>query len=395
MSTQEKSRSKRAKHTPRHEVISLRLNTDRLNLLKRSQKALSDQLGRPVSLAEAAFLVFEQRAVEQDRQASRFELLQAPTASLEAIRAQWESQHTLSAAQWDVLAEYVLAGAEEGRQEPPAALPAIPSRESYLALLDAFEAVYQHRRRSASPHVWSYFGNLDGYQTTTPLSATDAGQRDQALVDHVARQRRILQNPDRWHAPGHVGRCFQPAVLQEDVASTELDHLLAVYWPTLWGLAARGHWVRHHQPVRPADRPAPQPLQGSLPGPLTAGEFTVSFTPLRDPEFTTHINFGSTRRFTAIVHRYPELVELRALFTRADRLAWSGTYFRTFRPVDEVSPITTLWLKRQEVSVDLSDGEWQALGELLERAWQHPQLQRLLRELRLQYGEQGSDGHAA
>src|SRR6516162_8318276 len=101
MSTHKKQRTKPPKRTPRHEVISLRLNADRLTLLKRSQKALSEQLGRPVSLAEAAFLVFEQRAVAQDRQASRFELLQAPTASLEAIRAQWESQHTLSAAQWD------------------------------------------------------------------------------------------------------------------------------------------------------------------------------------------------------------------------------------------------------------------------------------------------------
>ena len=43
------------KKTPRHEVISIRPSEDRLKLLERYQKVLSDQLGREVSLGEAAF----------------------------------------------------------------------------------------------------------------------------------------------------------------------------------------------------------------------------------------------------------------------------------------------------------------------------------------------------
>ena len=92
-------------------------------------------------------------------------MLSTPTASLYHIRKKWESQHTLSIAEWDVLAQYVQIGAEEEAQEPPLLSPAIPSRESYLTLLDAFEAVYQNRKKPASKHVWYYFGNLGGHST--------------------------------------------------------------------------------------------------------------------------------------------------------------------------------------------------------------------------------------
>src|SRR6266853_1193649 len=97
-----------AKKPPRHEVISVRLNEERLLLLERYQRTLSAQLGRDVSLAEAAFLALEDQSVAMDRVASRHELLQTPTASLDQIRRRWASEHSLSMAQWDVLAEYVL-----------------------------------------------------------------------------------------------------------------------------------------------------------------------------------------------------------------------------------------------------------------------------------------------
>ena len=91
----------RVKKEPRCEVISVRTNRERLALLKRYQHALADQLGRPISVAEAAFLVLEGRAIGMDRTASRHEMLQTPTASLDRIRKRWASQHTLTAAEWD------------------------------------------------------------------------------------------------------------------------------------------------------------------------------------------------------------------------------------------------------------------------------------------------------
>ena len=112
-------------------------------MLERHRVALSEKLGRAVSIAEAAFLVFEDRAPAIDRAASRNELLRIPTASLDRIRKRWAAEHALSAAEWDVVAEYILIGSEEERQEPPLRSPAVPSHGSYLDLLDAFHAVYR------------------------------------------------------------------------------------------------------------------------------------------------------------------------------------------------------------------------------------------------------------
>src|SRR5229473_751653 len=153
------------KKAPRHEVISLRMTTERLGLLERYRRMLGDQHRRAVTIAEAAFLVLEERAVGLDRVATRHELLQTPTDSLDRIRKHWASHQTLSAPEWDVLAEYVQIATDADHQDPPPVRPVVPSRESYLALLEAFDAVYQHRNERASPHVWDYFGNLDGYAT--------------------------------------------------------------------------------------------------------------------------------------------------------------------------------------------------------------------------------------
>ena len=336
-----------------------------------------------MSLAEAAFLVVEERAVGLDRAASRFEMLQTPTASLLRIRKRWESQHTLSAAEWDVLAEFVQAGAEEERQDPAVLQPAIPSRASYLVLLDAFEAVYEKRHVRASPRVWSYLGNLEGYHTPVPLSDTDADQRHQALLDQIARQRAALQVDERWSAPGHVGRCLSVAILEEGVDSTDLDHILASYWPTLWGLAARGHWTRYRRPIRAVGTAVPRRLgldEDNFPR-LTVGEFSLSFMRVGGPEFATTLHVGRTRRVTIQITHYPELVELHAMLERSEP-GWTGTYFSASARFDDEPVVATLWLKRLEVNVELFDQDWQALRTLVGEAWQHPALQPLLQELR-------------
>src|SRR6516165_8729880 len=136
MPNRRRKRSPPAK-PPRNEVISLRLNQERVELLERYRRAFADELSRDVSLSEAAFLALEDRAPDMDRTAARVELLKTPSESLARIRRRWESQHALSAVEWDVLATYVRIGADEERHHAPFA--AVPSRESYVAVLDAVE----------------------------------------------------------------------------------------------------------------------------------------------------------------------------------------------------------------------------------------------------------------
>jgi hypothetical protein len=394
MSSAKRSRAKKAgKTSPRYEVISVRLNGDRLALLERYRTMLADKLGETVSIAEAAFHVLEERAVGMDREASRYEMLQAPTASLARIRTRWASEHTLSAPEWDVLAEFVQAGAEEERQEPPALQPAIPSRASYLALLDAFEDVYEKRQVNESPRVWSYFGNLDGYLTPVQLSDTDADQRHQALLNHIAAQRKNLESDNWWRAPGHVGRCLSLAILKEGVASTDLDHILAPYWPTLWGLAARGHWIRNGRPIRAVGPVGTEArdrwdLERDHLLRLSDVGVSLSFRRLGGPEFATTLELGRARGITITITQYPELAELHAMLDRSE-YSWTGKYFHAVEYI-ELAPVDlTLWLKRLEISIDLSIQDWKTLRRLVGEAWQHAALQPLLQELRQQYGEHG------
>jgi hypothetical protein len=379
-----------SKKTPRYEVISVRLNEDRLALLERYRNMLAGQLGRTVSIAEAAFLVLEERAVGMDREASRFEMLQTPTASLARIRSRWASEHTLSAPEWDVFAEYVQIGADHERQEPPLLWPAVPSRDSYLALLDAFSIVYEHRTEPVSPHTWEYFGNLGGYETEGILS-DEANQRHEDVVNQIDHRKWRLAAGDTTEPPGNIGRCFLTAIRHEGVDSATLDHLLAPYWRVLWGLAARGHWIRHdHQPVRLAGK-TDEDLRRrmSLPSAIAVDDLRVSFSPSGGSEFVTQIEFAPARRMGVLIKQYPELVEFRAMLEAVNTPSWSGRYFRVVGSEGETLPTRRLYVKQLEVHVDLSEIEWNALRQVVRQAWQAPELQRWLSVLQQEYGEHG------
>ena len=381
------------KKKPRYEVISIRLNEDRLKLLERYQKVLGDQLGREVSLGEAAFVVIEERGAGLDRETVRHEMLSTPTSSLYRIRKRWESQHTLTIPEWDVLAHYVQIAAEEERQEPPLLWPAIPSRESYLALLDAFEAVYLNRKNPASKHAWYYFRNLGGQSTDSKASLEKDGEKvHQAVLRQISTRRELLKPAEKWQSPGTVGACLLTAIRDEGVDSTRLDQVLAPYWSTLWGLAARGHWVRHdRQPVR-SSSPKDDDFRRRiiLPDPLKVDDLKLSLTTTGSPELGMYIDFGRTRRFNYLITRYPDLAELRAMLEGwSAKHSWSGRHFLMTVSKEKGGTKFSLELRHHGVSVDFTESEWDALRELFQNAWAIPEVQRWIQELELEYGEQG------
>lgn len=365
----------RVKKQPRYQVISVRTNPERLALLKRYQHALADQLGRSISIAEAAFLVIEGRAMEMDRTASRHEMLQTPTASLDRIRKRWASQHTLAAAEWDVLAEYVQIAADVERPEPCRIQPTIPSRDSYRALLNVFEVVYQRRNDHPSNHAWQYVNNLDGDATVGRLSDDDADQQHQAVLNQIAHHKDRLRLAEPYQRPGNIGWCVRTAIREEGVDSVTLDHLLAPYWSTLWGLAARGHWIRHHQPVRAMKTTEAEALRRmSLPPAITRGDLTVSFAPSEGTDFTTEIEFRAPRRWGWRIRRYPEWMECRATLEDVNDQPWNGRYFSTVVATAQESTTRTLWLEQRTLRVKLPEAQWHALRDLFQQAWKSPHL---------------------
>jgi hypothetical protein len=386
MPNRRRKRSPPAK-PPRNEVISLRLNQERVELLERYRRAFAEELGREVSLSEAAFLALEDRAPGMDRTAARVALLKSPTDALAGIWTRWESQHALASVEWDVLATYVRIGADEERHPDPNA--AVPSRESYVALLDAFEVVYAHRLEPVSRHTWVYFGNLEGFLTTDTLAATDPAQRDQTVRAQIARRRALLHSPDRWERPGNIGHCFWVAVQEEGVDSRMLDQLLARYWPVLWRLAARGHWIRHdRRPVRVSESTADDARQlVSLPAAMSVDDLTVSFLATGGAEFTTSIAWGSGR-ISLDITRYPELVEFRAMLDLDGDRSWTGRQY-LMTVANDGSGTRHVSLPRRQMQFILTAIEWTTLRDLFRRAWQLPELQRSLQELQLEYGEHG------
>jgi hypothetical protein len=379
------------KKKPRHEVISIRLNEDRLKLLERYQKVLSEQRGREVSLGEAAFLVIEERVESMDRETARHEMLNAPTASLFHIRKKWDSERTLSAAEWDVLANYVQIGAEEETQEPPLISPAIPSRGTYIDMLNAFEAVYFKRQNRASRHVWSYLRNLGGDSVSAPISEENGQAGVRALRDQIVSLQEQLRT-DRWQRPGSVGRCLLMAIRDEGLDSAQLDQALAPFWATLWGLAARGHWLRHdRQPVRatvPNEEDFRQRI--TLPDALRSNVITVSFTGVARPELAMTVDLGPARRVSFAITRYPELAEFQTMLVewRMER-SWNGRHFVATSRKEKSTKVIMLSLRRSEVSIEFAEQEWTALRELSATAAALPEIERWLAELRLEYGEHG------
>jgi len=55
----------------------------------------------------------------------------------------------------------------------------------------------------------------------------------------------------------------------------------------------------------------------------------------------------------------------------------------------EKGPTFTLWLRQNDIGIDFTENEWNALRELFQKAWAIPELQRWMQELQLEYGEQG------
>lgn len=376
----------------RHEVISIRLSEDRLKLLERYQKVLSEQRGHEVSLGEAAFLAIEERAEEMDRETARHEMLSTPTASLVHIRKKWESEHTLSAAEWDVLMHYVQIGTEEENQEPPLLWPAIPSRESYVALLDAFEAIYLSRKNPASNHAWYYVRNLGG--DVDARTSADKTDTHQAVLKQIAARKQLLKPSDEWERPGSVARCLLVAIRDEAVESAKLDQVLAPFWPVLWRLAARGHWLRHdRQPVR-LQGPYEDDVRSRimLPGAFKSAELELSFTKANLPELGMTIDLGPTRRASFLIARYPDLAEFRAMLDGWPmERSWNGRHFVATTSKEKGCMTIMLWLRRNDVGIEFTEQEWTALREVSAKAAALPEIERWLAELRLEYGEHGQE----
>ena len=128
--------------------------------------------------------------------------------------------------------------------------------------------------------------------------------------------------------PSFAGRNFYVAIRDEELPNIiALNRALYPYMETLFRLAARGHWIREHEPVR------------SL---RNRQVFTDTIPAVKAPGFRLEFNVNSEGEVAILIIMdekdvlyplglYPEVRELSAMLERiAPGQLWNGVHFRAY-----------------------------------------------------------------
>ena len=135
------------------QTISLRISDALRARLDRAKELMSSKTGEAVTTSDVAKQFLE--SAREDR-LEVVDLMAEPTETLLQIRRKGEAQHVLSRAEWTALAYFVQQGLEAFSDRTPNFV----SRESLIAVLDAFLVVYELRKERTSKLDEYYLGNL-------------------------------------------------------------------------------------------------------------------------------------------------------------------------------------------------------------------------------------------
>ena len=180
----------KSKKPQQQQTISLRISDALLTRLERVKQLISSKTGEKVSTSDAAKQLLE--STREDR-LDAVGLMAEPTDSLLQIRRKGEAQHILSKAEWILLAHFVQQGFEtfSGRTPNPI------SRDSLLAILDAFSAVYELRTQRSSEWDSYYLSNLPSEFRPARSKGSDGDQASSDIVRRtVAETRKRLSDPE-------------------------------------------------------------------------------------------------------------------------------------------------------------------------------------------------------
>ena len=125
------------------QTLSLRISEVLRQRLEDIRKLAALRKGESVSTSEIAKQLLESA---RDDRFEVTELLGKPTETMLEIRRKGEAGQTLTRAQWTVVAYFVQQGSEAFSKNPI-------SRESYIGIINAFEAAYQLRARDIRRHA--------------------------------------------------------------------------------------------------------------------------------------------------------------------------------------------------------------------------------------------------
>ena len=370
-------------------VISIRVSDELRQRLDTLKEIMAAKSGEPVSTSEAAKQLLES---SKEERLEFVNLLSEPTDSLVKIRGKMDAKLPLSHAEWTLVAYYCQQGAElfvgTGQTEL--------SYESLIGILEAFLAVYalvskQRKRSAMAPYLL----------TNLPSERQTEAKRSEEIVDEdlrraVNRKIQTLKNANSdTPRPIHTVRLLYMVLDNERFLNIEkLNEALRPYWPILWRVCARGHYLRHGEPLRDgafwgADSRLPN--RGPLPS-FQEGEYRLEFHRGPETEFSVWLYFPGRFALQYPLFDYPRIAELRTILEGLDLrdtlIFWEGRYFLASTWFDEEEKVGVEFRSRDNgIRLLFHHDDWQAIKSLFRRGWQAPEVVRLWNALAREYGE--------
>jgi len=366
---------------PQSLTLSLRISQGLHNRLESIRKLASQRKGGNVSTSEIAKQLLESARADWLEVA---ELLRKPTENLLAIRRKAESGQPLTRVEWTAVAHYVREGVISHWKK------ALLSPESYIGILQAFQSVYE-LRVGTSDRDQIYLGNFpweclpEGCKPSDPVTP-DVVRR---TVEETLRR---ASNSGSLYMAEHAARNLCVFLDEEKIAGiTRLNEVLSPYWPVLWRVAARGHYLTRHEPVRETAKEQAHVYRPPIPS-VREGGYTLSFERAAGNEFHLLLCFPGRRGPMYPMSQYPKLAEFRAMLAALapDLEApqhWDGEHF--FGYVVKTDEETDFCFRAHNngISFMFSRADWASVRELFRRGWEIPEIRLAWDALSLEYGE--------
>ncbi len=366
---------------PQQQTLSIRISETLREYLERAKQVISNGRDDFISISDVAKILLESAKGERlDFRLEVADLQKDATESMASICTKWKRDQGLSRAEWIFLAQYVQIGCEETSENPD-----LPLRESYALLLEATLAVRSLRTDRGIELDRYYLGNLMPYY--------DAALNERRLDPDVVPQTvqgliHGLRTAPSTSKPTFAGRNFYVALRDETLPNmVALSKKLTPYMPVLFRLGARGHWIREHRPAR-AKREELDFTSPLFPR-LVAGDLALS----------GHVNAkGDISLLIEMLEKgvlypispYPQIQEFSAMLAHlVPGRTWDGKHFYgyTDQAVSDKRMRFCFRRRMDGVAIVLSTEDWQCLKDLLARAVALPELQPVLEELSLVYGD--------
>jgi hypothetical protein len=379
--------SGKSKKPQQQQTISLRISDALLTRLERVKQLISSKTGEKVSTSYAAKQLLE--STREDR-LDAVGLMAEPTESLLQIRRKGEAQHVLSKAEWILLAHFVQQGFEtfSGRTPNPI------SRESVLAILDAFSAVYELRTQRSSEWDSYYLSNLPFEFRPARSKGSDGDQASSDIVRRtVAEARKRLSDPEVKVESFFAARNLHILLEDEKLpAADTVSRALRPFWPVLWRLAARGHYFLTGEPLRAKSASQDSFYQPPIPS-IKEGDYTLSFARGEGNDLSLLLSFPGPRGPMYPLNGYPKITEFRALLIAlapdSPSPRWEAEHFFGYVAASEDGKSKDYWFRANTngITFGFSEKEWKAVQTLFRRAWELAEIRMAWDGLALEYGE--------